>query len=111
MRKLIKIYFNFSFLNLEYTLISPTDEAFSLIPLSIKQQLNNDTEFRLNFIKNHIINGRLFFKSISNGQELMVNTVSNNRIHILSYPNGVSYLLLKKIINYINFFLIIKFFN
>lgn len=61
------------------------------MPLSIKQQLQNDSEFRLNFVKNHIINGRLFFSSISSGQQLMINTVTNsNRIHIAAYPNGVS---------------------
>lgn len=69
----------------------PTDEAISLIPLSIKQKLLNDSEFRLNFVKNHIINGRLFFSSISAGQQILINSVSNNqRIHIAAYPNGVS---------------------
>ena len=62
----------------------------ALIPLKIKQQLMNDTEFRLNFVKNHIINGRLFFSSITSGQQILINAVSNNRIHIAAYPNGVN---------------------
>lgn len=73
----------------EHTLFSPIDSAFTRMSKENQNRLINDAEFRRDFIRSHLIKGRIRFDGISSGQQLIIHNLNGQKLHLIAYPNGV----------------------
>ena len=76
--------------NKVFTILAPTDEAFSLLPGSQFEELKNNPQKRQEFIRQHIIPSRVALSGFRAFDEREVPNANNLTLHVTAYPNGVS---------------------
>lgn len=74
----------------DFTILAPSDEAFSLMPGSQFEELKNNPKKRQEFIAQHIVPSRVALNTFRVFDEREVKNANNRTLHVTAYPNGVS---------------------
>lgn len=72
-----------------YTIIAPTNDAFSKIPASDLQNLQGDMNTLKNVLQYHVVNGEVFTWDLRTGEHLT--TITGHQIRVYSTPTGGHY--------------------
>ncbi|RWS22347.1 uncharacterized protein B4U80_14045 [Leptotrombidium deliense] len=74
----------------EFTLFVPSDEAMSLMPGSMSDELSNDPQKRNQFILSHVVPGNILLRPMRPYQEISTSSAQGTPIKISAYIDGVS---------------------